>query len=143
MCSAHQGSVDVTAAADVRGLHGYDAVVLGSAVYMGRWRKDAKRLLKRLGKENDGRPVWLFSSGPGADDEPDPTNKWQHPRKVREAGERLGARDQAVFGGRVPPDPANFMERRMLRDTPEDKRDARNFEAIGAWAHEVDWQLGS
>jgi menaquinone-dependent protoporphyrinogen oxidase len=115
----------------------FDAVVLGSAVYMGRWRSDALALLKRLGRQDGGLPVWLFSSGPGADDRPDSGSRWMHPTKVRKAGERIGARDQVVFGGRVPPEPSNFMERSMLRKTPEDKRDARDFEAIAAWARGI------
>ena len=130
---------DVVPAGDVRDLEGYDAVVLGSAVYIGRWRADARRLLRRLRGRLGERPLWLFSSGPGADDEPDPGSRWQHP--ARAAGERLGARDQVVFGGRVPPDPGNFMERGMLKNTPEDKRDARDFDAIGAWAAGIAEQL--
>jgi menaquinone-dependent protoporphyrinogen oxidase len=119
----------------------FDAVVLGSAVYMGRWRRDAQALLKRLGRRNGGLPLWLFSSGPGADDTPDPASRWMHPTKVRKAGERLGARDQVVFGGRIPPEPGNFMERSMLKKTPEDKRDARDFEAIAAWARRIAEEL--
>jgi menaquinone-dependent protoporphyrinogen oxidase len=128
---------DVEPAGSVGDLSGYDAVVLGSAVYAGRWRREARRLLARLGKESNGRAIWLFSSGPAAGDPPDPGNKWHHPTRVRVAGERLGARDQAVFGGRVPPDPGNFMERAMLKKTPEDQRDARDFAAIASWAHEI------
>jgi menaquinone-dependent protoporphyrinogen oxidase len=124
----------VAPARDVRDIEGYDAVVLGSAVYIRRWRRDAKRLLERLRRDRCDRPLWLFSSGPLGDDKPDPSDKWQHPKKVRELGERLGARDHVVFGGRVPLHPGSFMERRMLKDMPEDKRDARDFEAIAAWA---------
>ena len=119
----------------------FDAVVLGSAVYMGRWRRDARALLKRLSRQDRGLPIWLFSSGPGADDTPDPGSRWMHPTKVRKAGERLGARDQVVFGGRIPPEPTNFMERSMLKNTPEDKRDARDFEAISAWARGIAEEL--
>jgi menaquinone-dependent protoporphyrinogen oxidase len=119
----------------------FDAVVLGSAVYAARWRRDARAFLERLGPQNGGFPVWLFSSGPGADDTPDPANKWMHPAKVRAAGERLGARDQVVFGGRVPPEPGNFVERAMLKKTPEDKRDARDFGAVAAWARSIASEL--
>jgi menaquinone-dependent protoporphyrinogen oxidase len=129
--------VVVAPAGEVADPGAFDGVVLGSAVYMGRWRRDAQALLKRLVRRNGADPVWLFSSGPGADDTPDPANKWMHPKKVRIAGEGLGARDQAVFGGRVPPEPSNFMERAMLRDTPEGKRDARDFQAITIWARAI------
>lgn len=35
------------------------------------------------------------------------------------------------------PEPGNFVERAMLRKTPEDKRDARDFDAVAAWARSI------
>jgi menaquinone-dependent protoporphyrinogen oxidase len=51
----------------VEGVDGYDAVVLGSAVYAGHWLKPARELVERHAGELAGRPVWLFSSGPVGD----------------------------------------------------------------------------
>ena len=132
---------DVKRAAEVRDVEPYDAVVLGSAVYTGRWRRDARRLLSHLGSGLGDRPLWMFCSGPYGGDEPDPSNKWHYPPKVRAAGQQLGARDQVVFGGRVPLEPRNFMERATVKNTPEDERDARDFEAIAAWARGIAAQL--
>ena len=42
----------------------FDAVVLGSAVYMGQWMKPARELAERSAGTLASRPVWLFSSGP-------------------------------------------------------------------------------
>jgi menaquinone-dependent protoporphyrinogen oxidase len=42
----------------------FDAVVLGSAVYMGQWMKLARELAQRSAAALAARPVWLFSSGP-------------------------------------------------------------------------------
>jgi menaquinone-dependent protoporphyrinogen oxidase len=42
----------------------FDAVVLGSAVYMGQWMKPARELVEGSSAELAARPVWLFSSGP-------------------------------------------------------------------------------
>jgi menaquinone-dependent protoporphyrinogen oxidase len=50
--------------AEVAGVTGYDAVVLGSAVSMGHWLGEAKELVSRVGADLRDRPVWLFSSGP-------------------------------------------------------------------------------
>ena len=47
-----------------------------------------------------------------------------------------------MFGGRVPPDPSNFVERAMLKSTPPEKRDARDWAAIEAWAHGVAEAVG-
>ena len=37
-----------------------------------------------------------------------------------------------MFGGRVPTDPGNFVERAMLKNTPPERRDARDWPAIEA-----------
>src|SRR6266536_3613757 len=57
-------SVDVRPAAEVRDVSGYDAVVLGGAVYAARWHPEARKFARRHGRALRGRPVWLFSSGP-------------------------------------------------------------------------------
>src|SRR5690348_2839608 len=40
----------------------YDAVVLGSAVYAGRWLEPARDYVTRYAATLQERPVWLFSS---------------------------------------------------------------------------------
>lgn len=134
--------VDVNAAADLTEIEPYDAVVLGSAVYMGRWRRDARALLRRLRRTLGERPLWVFSSGPLGADEPDPSDRWQYPMKIRTAVEQLGAREAVVFGGRAPLEPRGFMERSFVKNTPEEERDARDFEAIRAWASGIASELG-
>lgn len=60
---------------DVESIASYDAVVLGSAVYMKRWRGDAKHFLRKHGEELSQLPFWVFSSGPVGDPTkaPDPS----------------------------------------------------------------------
>jgi menaquinone-dependent protoporphyrinogen oxidase len=57
-------TVRVIPPGDVRSLDGYDAVIIGSAVYMGHWLDPAKDLVNRFHEALTNRPVWLFSSGP-------------------------------------------------------------------------------
>jgi Flavodoxin domain len=57
-------SVDLVPAGQVHGLDGYDAVVVGGALYAGRWHKAARRFVKRHTTELTQRPVYFFSSGP-------------------------------------------------------------------------------
>jgi len=54
---------DVLPVNRVSDLTPYKAVVLGSAVYMGQWCKEAVAFLKTNEKLLAERPVWLFSSG--------------------------------------------------------------------------------
>lgn len=56
--------VRVARASTVRSIEGFDAVVLGSAIYHERWLWEGRRLLRRVRGELAGAPVWLFSSGP-------------------------------------------------------------------------------
>ena len=49
---------------DVEQIDDVDAVVLGSAVYMGRWMAEARAFVTRFESDLASRPVWLFSSGP-------------------------------------------------------------------------------
>ena len=55
---------DVLPADQVGDLAPYSAVVLGSAVYIASWRKEARAFLKANVKALAERPVWLFSAGP-------------------------------------------------------------------------------
>jgi len=52
---------------DVDDLAAYAAIVLGSGVYVGSWRDDAKWFVARHGAQVTARPVWLFSTGPIGD----------------------------------------------------------------------------
>jgi menaquinone-dependent protoporphyrinogen oxidase len=131
-------TVDCVPAADVAELERYDAVVAGSAVYMGRWRPEARRLLKRRQRELSRRPVWLFSSGPCGQAEP----SYAAPPGMERRARRLGARGHVVFGGRVPEEPSNFIERSMLQKAKPEHRDLRDWDVIRDWAAGIASRLG-
>jgi menaquinone-dependent protoporphyrinogen oxidase len=123
---------DVRAAGDVSGLDGYDAIVLGSAVYAMRWRRDARKLLRRVLREK--RDLWMFSSG-WIGKPPEDLGKLVSPR-IRDAA-REHAHDHAIFGGRYPLEPSNFVERAMVEKAAEEERDSRDWPAIEEWARGI------
>ena len=122
----------------VKELERYDAAVVGSAVYMKRWRRDAHRLLKHERRALADRPLWIFSSGPCGEN-PDPS--WAEPANVVRRAERLGARDHVVFNGRLPVEPGNFIERKMVEACPPEHRDLRDWDAIRRWATAIAAEL--
>ena len=127
-------SVDCIEAGKVSSVESYDAVVLGSAVYIKRWRGDAKHFLRKHDKELSQRPFWVFSTGPVGDPKGEADPSWLEPPKIIEQVVRLGAREHVVFGGRLPVDPRGPMEHAMVKNTPPEYRDRRDWEEIRAWA---------
>lgn len=126
-------------AGQVRHLDTYDGVVLGSAVYARRWRPSARRFLRRHQRTLPALPWWVFSSGPVGEPKPDDAKAaaWLEPPRTMAKVEHLGARAHVVFGGRVPTQPHNFVERAMLKNTPAEFADRRGWEQIRGWASQV------
>lgn len=126
-------TVECVPAAEVLELAHYDAVVIGSAVYMGRWRPEARRLIKRRAGELSERPLWLFSSGPCGQAEP----SYTAPPGLLRRARRLGAREHVVFGGRVPEEPSSRIERSIVEKAAPEHRDLRDWETIRGWGAEI------
>ena len=89
--------VECRLAAEVDALDPYDALVLGSGVFVRSRNADGGGFLNRHAAELGARPVWLFSSGPigrartGAA-RPDTVGT------VVDVGRAIGARGAAAFG---------------------------------------------
>src|SRR5579875_700670 len=56
--------VDVLQVDQLKNIEHYDAFIIGSAVYMHHWMKEAIKFVSRNKSILSTRPVWLFSSGP-------------------------------------------------------------------------------
>ena len=65
--------MDVLPVKDVRGMDGYEAVVLGTALYVGRWHGQMRDFLRRRRSELMDKPVALFVLGQAADQGVDAT----------------------------------------------------------------------
>jgi menaquinone-dependent protoporphyrinogen oxidase len=116
-------------------LGAYKAVVLGSAVYIGQWRKEAGKFLKANEQVLAGQPVWLFSSGPVGEGDPvELAQGWRFPGKLQPIADGIQPRDIALFHGSVDADKLNFLEKWMLNNTNSPAGDYRDWEAITAWA---------
>jgi menaquinone-dependent protoporphyrinogen oxidase len=126
---------DVVPADRAGDLGAYRAVVLGSAVYIGQWRKEAAKFLKANEAVLAEKPVWLFSSGPSGEGDPaELLQGWQFPGKLQPIADRIGPRDITAFHGAVDADKLNFAERWMLKNVKAPVGDYRDWEAITAWA---------
>jgi menaquinone-dependent protoporphyrinogen oxidase len=135
-------AADVRPVAGVGDLRPYGAVVLGSAVYIGQWRKEAAKFLQAHEAELAEKPVWLFSSGPTGEGDPvELTQGWKFPGKLQPIADRIGPRDIALFHGATDPDKLNFIERWMLKNVKTAVGDFRDWEAITSWARTIAEEL--
>lgn len=124
----------VSNAGDVGSIDGYDAVVVGSAVYAGRWRSEAVDLLARLAAAKAHRRTWIFQSGPF--EKITDTGGHAVPKKVQRLSTQLGAPPVATFGGRIEPATATgFIARRMAAGP--NAGDYRDFTEIRSWARGI------
>ncbi len=127
--------VDVLPANRVGDLTPYQAVVLGSAVYAGQWRKEAAAFLTSQEKGLAERPVWLFSSGPTGEGDPvELTKGWRFPQALQPIAERIQPRDIALFHGVLDLSRMNLFERLIIKAMKAPLGDFRDWTAISAWA---------
>jgi menaquinone-dependent protoporphyrinogen oxidase len=132
------------AAGDVAG---YDAFVVGSAVYYGSWRKDAAEFVRRNQAILAERPVWLFSSGPiGAattDDRGRDVREAAVPKEIATFAETLKPRDHRVFFGRLDRSAMGSLDRLVvsLPAFPGAAGDFRDWAEIEAWAEAIAHEL--
>ena len=117
----------------VETLDGYDAVVVGSAIYMGRWLGPARDFVKSHADELSRLPVWLFSSGPVTAKTDDPADRAEGER-LREL---IGARDSRVFAGQLKKEGLGFGERTIVRMIKSPWGDYRPWPAIRSWATSI------
>jgi menaquinone-dependent protoporphyrinogen oxidase len=112
----------------------YTAVVLGSAVYIGSWRKEAAKYLQENESALAKLPVWLFSSGPTGEGDPVELLKgWRLPPALQPVVDRIQPRDIAVFGGDLDEDKISFLEKFMIKNVKAPTGDFRDWEAVEAW----------
>jgi menaquinone-dependent protoporphyrinogen oxidase len=114
----------------VADLAGYDAVILGSAIYAGHWLDPAKEFVSRNLAALLARPVWLFSSGPVGDTGKPP----EVPADVARVREATGAREHRLFSGRLARRDLGFAEKAILSLIRVPDGDYRSWTEIEAWA---------
>jgi menaquinone-dependent protoporphyrinogen oxidase len=116
-------------AADVEDMSAYDAVVIGSAVYAGRWLAPATSLVTRFQQQLVDRPVWLFSSGP--------VGSPLAPAKAMDLSELAsvtGAIEHRLFAGKLDKSELGLLERAMVRIVGTPEGDYRDFGEVSHWA---------
>jgi menaquinone-dependent protoporphyrinogen oxidase len=125
--------VDVRSVETVTMLDSYGAVVLGSAVYMGRWLKSARTFAHANATQLAEIPVWLFSSGPVGD----PPKPDTDPSDLGPIMDLVHAQEHRRFTGKLDRRRLGFAERAVVSATKAPDGDFRDWLAIEVWAAEI------
>ncbi len=112
----------------------YDAVVLGSAVYMGKWLRTARMYVKVNHKQLSSLPVWIFSSGPI---DKQTTISKDEGVVINEILRDTKAREHKVFSGKLYKHNLSIFERAVMRAVRAQEGDFRNWVEITAWAVDI------
>jgi menaquinone-dependent protoporphyrinogen oxidase len=133
---------EVKDVANVSDLESYDAIVIGSALYMYHWLKEARQFVEKNHIALAARPVWIFSSGPTGLKPTDPKGRdlkeTSGPKEIEELRKAVNPRDHRVFFGAFYADRVRGAMGFFARRTPKDQQgDFRNWEEIGTWADAI------
>jgi menaquinone-dependent protoporphyrinogen oxidase len=124
-------AVEVRPADRVDDVGRYAGVVVGGALYTGRLHRDARHFLRRHRGALAERPLAVFALGPTSLSEEDVASSRRQLEKALAHEPALHPFAVAIFGGVVDPDKLPFP----LSSMPAS--DARDWDAIDAWASEV------
>ena len=130
---------DVLPVDSIRDINPYKVVILGSAIYIGKWQKEAVKFLHTNEKILADRPVWLFSSGPTGEGDPvELVEGLRLPAALQPVADRIQPRDIAVFHGYINPDKMNFIEKWAIKSVVKKPfGDFRKWDAIVSWSTSI------
>jgi len=130
--------VDVRPIEAVKRLIDYDGIILGSAIYAGRWMKPAVQCLVNKRELLAKKPVWLFSSGPTGEGEVEELMEgWLLPDDLKPVVEEINPRDIVLFHGDIKTDKLNFAERMIIKTVKAPTGDYRDWGAVKTWAETI------
>lgn len=130
---------------EVRNPGDYNAFVIGSAIYMFHWLKEAKEFVMRNRAILANRPVWLFSSGPLGTETKDAQGRdlrvVTEPKEIGELREIIKPRDHRVFFGVLDSSKLGFAHQ-MICKMPAVREaltegDFRDWNDIEAWVNGI------
>ena len=126
--------IDVMPVDRVTDVTPYAAVVLGSAIYEGRWQTEAEKFLDDFKSVLTKIPVWIFSSGPlSSDNSATLFQGWHIPSAQQAVADYIHARDIALFSGAIDVEKLTGAERQIVKEFKFVVGDHRDWSAINNW----------
>jgi menaquinone-dependent protoporphyrinogen oxidase len=131
--------VEVQSVVDVNDLSRYQAVIVGSAIRMGRWLPEAVDFVKKHSDELSQMPTAYFVvCSTMKDDTPENRKKaLAYLDSVHKAAPNIKPVDTGLFAGVIDFSKLSFMDKSMLKVRGASEGDFRNWAAIKKWSNDV------
>ena len=133
----HEPRLHDMATASILDLDDSEAIVMGSAVYFGKWMMAASVFAQDISTRIEGRPVWLFSTGPVGE----PLKPADNEIDVDEQLRLTGASEHKVFAGRVDKSQLRLGERSVVLALRVQEGDYRDWDEVRGWARSIGEEL--
>jgi menaquinone-dependent protoporphyrinogen oxidase len=133
----HGIEVDVGDATSIDEIDGYDAAVVGGAIYHGRWHSDATWFVERNLEALRAINVWFFSSGPL--DDTARSGSLAPIAHVQQLARRADIRGHMTFGGVLEATSKGRLASLLAWGKPGDFRDPTH---VAEWIEHVATRLG-
>ena len=128
--------VDVADMGTVTSRSGYNAVVIGAPMYMGKMMSDAGKFVRRHYKGLGKLPVagFIVSLAPVTKE---PVDGEYAQKALRASLAPLQPVAETVFAGRLDPSKLSWLQKWMIEKAKSPVGDFRDWTAIAAWAREL------
>jgi menaquinone-dependent protoporphyrinogen oxidase len=132
--------VDITEVGAVTSLSGYNAVIIGGPVYMGKMMGEVGKFVRRHYNDLKDLPVAGFIVGLGPVSK-EPASIMQAEKVLLAALDPLKPVAVTAFAGRLDPEKLSWFQKWITKNVKSPVGDFRDWTAIAAWAKELPGKL--
>lgn len=134
----HGLKCEIKSVEDVNDISAYETIVLGSAVYIGQWRKSTVKFLKKNEETLIKKKLWLFSTGPtGKGDPVELLKGWKYPDALKDTIDKISPEEITVFHGALNEAKLNTFEKMTIKMVKAPMGDYRDWEQVKLWANDI------
>jgi menaquinone-dependent protoporphyrinogen oxidase len=127
---------DVKDVLEITNISGYDGIVIGSPIYMGKWLVEAVDFVKLFQEDLRKMPVALFTVGFSMR-EPTEDNRQKALTSIHAIRPYVHPLDVGIFAGKIDLGELSEADRQIISLSGAASADFRDWEEIAAWAGEL------
>ena len=132
--NASKHTAELMSPDDINSLDGFDACIIGSAIYAGRWRREIRDLIDTNADRLQQLPVWLFSSGPVGNPLRPEQQDIVHVETIME---RIQPVEHKMFGGKIDKAKLSRVDKAIIATLNAPVGDYRSKKDIKDWAQSI------